>query len=281
MQVRMLYVGRTHTAHKARVQILYGGKTHTAHIRPVRRKFTCYTRGKDTHGTIGGRRPGAGDIVLRPPTNEVRVALAGKSLPALLAAPACQLAPPRATRSAPVAWALRTPDACGKPDLRLALRARRSAHGAARLCAGRHSRWLPSPPRATRSAPMAWARCAPGRLRQPGRGLALRARRRWRGRRAPGRLHVPPPITRALPLSGVDVEDVVRFALLESSVQARASRSCQGRGWGGVFQTSSCTSVRENASMLPQHVQCESARRATATGAPYPQARPIPRTLSA
>ena len=33
--------------------------------------------------------------------------------------------------------------------------------------------------------------------------------------------------------------------------------------------------------MLPQHVQCESARRATATGAPYPQVRPIPRTLSA
>ena len=32
---------------------------------------------------------------------------------------------------------------------------------------------------------------------------------------------------------------------------------------------------------LPQHVQCESARRATSTGAPYPQARPIPRTLSA
>ena len=46
-------------------------------------------------------------------------------------------------------------------------------------------------PVAARSAPMAWAlrRCAPGRL------------------------HVPPPITRALPLSGghVVVEDVVRF----------------------------------------------------------------------
>ena len=36
------------------------------------------------HGLIGGRRPGAGDIVLIPPTNDVRVALAGKSLPALL-----------------------------------------------------------------------------------------------------------------------------------------------------------------------------------------------------
>ena len=36
-------------------------------------------------------------------------------------------------------------------------------------------------------------RCAPGRLRQPGRGHALRARRRWRGRCAPGRLRVFPP----------------------------------------------------------------------------------------
>ena len=34
-------------------------------------------------------------------------------------------------------------------------------------------------------------RCAPGRLRQPSRGHALRARRRWRGRCAPGRLRQP------------------------------------------------------------------------------------------
>ena len=43
---------------------------------------------------------------------------------------------------------------------RYALGARRTAlraEGAVRLCAGRRSRWLPSPPRATRSAPMAWA----------------------------------------------------------------------------------------------------------------------------
>ena len=162
--------------------------------------------------------------------------------------------------------------------MRTALR----AEGAARLCAGRHSRWLPSPPRATSSAPMAWARCAPGRLRQPGRGLALRARRRWRGRRAPGRLHVPPPIMRALPLSGGDVvvEVVARSALIETLGARRASRYCRAR-WGGVFQTSSCTSVRGNACVLPPHVQCESARRASATGAPYPQARPTPRTLSA
>ena len=41
-------------------------------------------------------------------------------------------------------------------------------------------------------------RCAPGRLRQPGIGLALRARRRWRGRCAPGRLHVPRERARCL-----------------------------------------------------------------------------------
>ena len=69
---------------------------------------------------------------------------------------------------------------------RYALGARRTAlraEGAARLCARRRSRWLPSPPRATRSAPR-W-RAAPGAwapIRQPGRGPALRARRRRRGR---------------------------------------------------------------------------------------------------
>ena len=44
---------------------------------------------------------------------------------------------------------------------RYALGARRTAlraEGAARLCAKRRSRWLPSPPRATRSPPRAWAR---------------------------------------------------------------------------------------------------------------------------
>ena len=169
------------------------------------------------------------------------------------------------------------PGACGEPDLRLALRARRSAHGAAR-----RSRWLPSTARATRSAPMAWAL----RARAP---AAARSRRRaarsapmaWALRaRAP--TCCPPPVNvRALPLGGGDVEDVVRFALIDTLVARRASRSCRGRGWGGVFQTLSCTSVRGNACVLAQHVQCKSARRATATGALYPQARPTSRTLSA
>ena len=113
-----------------------------------------------------------------------------------------------------------------------------------------------SPPRATRTAPKAWE---------------LRAR---------ALLHVapPPPLMRALPLGCGDVEDVVRFTLLETLVARRASRSCRGRGWGGVVQTSSCASVRGNACVLPPHVQCASARSAAGIGAPSPQARP---TLSA
>ena len=135
-----------------------------------------------------------------------------------------QLAPPRATRSAPVAWALCAPGACGEPDLRLALRARRTAlalraegQGAlgARRCApvcraapggaaaGCHRRLALCARRRWRG------RCAPGRLRCASRQkppsvsvcwlcqhaswrrLALRARRRWRGRCAPGRLRQP------------------------------------------------------------------------------------------
>ena len=137
-----------------------------------------------------------------------------------------------------------------------------------------------SPPRATRSAPMAWALRArapataqsrPRAARSAPMAWALRARA----------LHVFPAITHALPLSGGDVDDVVRVALIETLGARRALRSCRGRGWGGVFQTLSCTSVRGNACVLAQHVQCKSARRATATGALYPQARPTSRTLSA
>ena len=63
---------------------------------------------------------------------------------------------------------------------RYALGARRTAlraEGAARLCAKRRSRWLPSPPRATRSPPRAWA---------------LRAR-------APAAAFSPPRATRSAP----------------------------------------------------------------------------------
>ena len=121
---------------------------------------------------------------------------------------------------------------------RSALGARRTAlraEGAARLCARRRSRWLPSPPRATRSAPR-W-RAAPGAwapIRQPGRGLALRARHQRRRRCTPERPHVLPRLRTLSPGDGGDVKDVVRFALLETLGATRASRSCRGRGWGGV-----------------------------------------------
>ena len=117
-------------------------------------------------------------------------------------------------------------------------------------------------------------------IRQPGRGLALRARHQRRRRCTPERPHVLPRLRTLSPGDGGDVKDVVRFALLETLGATRASRSCRGRGWGGVVQRSSCTSVRGDACVLQQHVQRESARRASATGAPYPQARPTPRTLT-
>ena len=179
--------------------------------------------------------------------------------------------------SALMAWALRA--RAPAASLITASRSALGAEGAVRLCIGRagcHRRL------ALCARRRGCGRCAPGCLRQPSRCLALRARRRRRGRYAPGRVHLlSPRYLRTLPLGGGDVEDVVRFALIETLVARRASRSCRRRGWEGVFQTLSCTSVRGNACVLAQHVQCESARRATGTGAPYPQARPTPRTLSA
>ena len=127
----------------------------------------------------------------------VRAALAGKSLPASAHRSVCclVLAAPRHASWRRLALRARrrwrgrcAPGACGEPDLRLALRARRTAlraEGAARLCAGRRSRWLPSTARATRSAPMAWAlrarapaaaRSRPRAARSAPMAWALRAR---------------------------------------------------------------------------------------------------------
>ena len=64
--------------------------------------------------------------------------------------------------------------------------------GAQPESAAAHCHWLQASPRVTRSAPMAWALRARAPVAQPGHCLALRARRRRRGRCAPGRLHVPP-----------------------------------------------------------------------------------------
>ena len=122
---------------------------------------------------------------------------------------------------------------------RYALGARRTAlraEGAARLCARRHSRWLPSPPRATRSAPI-W-RAAPGAwapIRQPGRGLALRARHQRRIGAARPSAHMCSPGCGRCLLGMVGIMQrrrALRFALLETLGATRASRSCRGRGWG-------------------------------------------------
>ena len=155
---------------------------------------------------------------------------------------------------------------------RSALGAQRCAPRALRACvrsgaaAGCHRRL------ALRARRRGRGRCAPGRLRQPFRRLALRARRRRRGRYAPGRVHLlSPRCMRTLPLGGGDVEDVVRFALLETLGARRASRSCRGRGWGGVVQTSSCASVRGTL------VCCRSMCSARRRGAPLGSERLPPR----
>ena len=135
-----------------------------------------------------------------------RVALAGISLPAhpgVLAAPASMpagAASRYALGDGGVGAARPAPAASLISASRYALGARRSAPRALRACvpggaaAGCHRRL------ALRARRRWRGRCAPGRLWQPGRRLALRARRRRHGRCAPGRLGaymcmLSPPIT--------------------------------------------------------------------------------------
>ena len=122
-----------------------------------------------------------------------RVALAGISLPAhpgVLAAPASMpagAASRYALGDGGVGAARPAPAASLISASRYALGARRSAPRALRACvpggaaAGCHRRL------ALRARRRWRGRCAPGRLWQPGRRLALRARRRRHGRCAPGR----------------------------------------------------------------------------------------------
>ena len=101
----------------------------------------------------------------------------------------------------------------------------------------RRAQWLSASPRVTRSAPMAWGLRARVPAAAGSLPCALRAWRQRRGRCEPWRLHLldPPANLRVLPLVGGDVEDVVRFALLETLGATRASSSCRGRGTeGGV-----------------------------------------------
>ena len=157
--------------------------------------------------------------------------------------------------------------------------------------------WLPASPRVTRSAPMAWAlrarapvaagslpratrsaprwRAAPGAwapIRQPGRGLALRARHQRRRRCTPERPHVLPRLRTLSPGDGGDVKDVVRFALLETLGATRASRSCRGRGWGGVSDIIMRKCAGERLRALYRSM-CSVSRR----GAPLQPERPTPR----
>ena len=220
----------------------------------------------------------------------VRAALAGKSLPAsqcVLAAPACHMPAGAASRYALGADGVGAarPAPAANP---ISASRTRSAHGAPR-----RGRCAPVCRAAQPLAAIAASRYALGAddvgAARPGACGSQVAASRYAlgaegvGAARPGAYMLPPrpPLMRALPLGGGDVEDVVRFTLLETLLARRASRSCRGRGWGGVVQTSSCASVRGNACVLPQHVQCASARSAAGIGAPSPQARPIPRAFSA
>ena len=146
----------------------------------------------------------------------VRAALAGKSLPASAACATCGCwlrhgmpagaASRYALGAGGVGAAHPAPAASLTCASRYALGARRTAlraEGAARLCAGRRSRWLPSTARATRSAPMAWAlrarapaaaRSRPRAARSAPMAWALRAR-------APAAAESRPRAARSAPMA--------------------------------------------------------------------------------
>ena len=148
-------------------------------------------------------------VVLIEPTYDVRELCASRQKPPSVSVcwlrqhASSQLTPPRATRSAPVAWALR---ARRMRRARSPPRATRSALGT-RRCAPRALRaCVPGRPgrRSVPLAAIAASRYALGAdgvgAARPGaytaaqsRPRALRARRRWRRRCTPERLHVLPP----------------------------------------------------------------------------------------
>ena len=138
------------------------------------------------------------------------------------------------------------PCACGEPDHHLALRARRLAPRALRACAA---------PGARRGlAAIAASRYALGAngvgAARPGACGSLIAASRYAlgtegvGAARPGACMCRPDIARILSGGGGDVEDVVRFALLETLGAMRASRSCRGRGWVGTPRGPHCRRCR-------------------------------------
>ena len=147
---------------------------------------------------------------------------------------------------------------------RYALRATRSAHGAVR-----RGRCAPVCRAAQPLAAIAASRYALNAegvgAARPGACGSLFAASRYAlgaggvGAARPGAYMCSPPDTlRTLPLGGGDVEDVVRFALLETLGARRASRSCRGRGWGGVVQT--CTSQACGATLVRRRSMCSASR---------------------
>ena len=180
-----------------------------------------------------------------------------------------------------VAWAggRCAPGACGESDLRLALRARRTAlraEGAARLCAGGRSRWLPSPPCATRSAPMAWAlrAWAPVAARSPPRSTRS-APKAWALRaRAPGRLHVhvipPDNCARCLLVVGMSKTSCASRCS-KRSVQGALRAPAEGEGgegWSRDHHARAC-----GGTLMCCRSMCSASRR----GAPLGSERLLPR----
>ena len=111
-----------------------------------------------------------------------------------------------------------------------------------------------------------------GRLRQPSRGLTLRARRRWRGRCAPGRLHVFPPIpdncARCLLVVGI-LKTSCASRCSRRLVQAALRAPAEGEGGEGCFRhhdaracggtlachrTSMCSASRRAAPLQPERL---------------------------
>ena len=221
-----------------------------------------------------------------------RVALAGISLPAhpgVLAAPASMpagAASRYALGDGGVGAARPAPAASLISASRYALGARRSAPRALRACVpggaatGCHRRL------ALRARRRWRGRCAPGRLWQPGRRLALRARRRRHGRCAPGRLgrlhvHVIPPDNCARCLLVGMSKTSCASRCSKRSVQGALRAPAEGEGgegWSRDHHARAC-----GGTLVCCRSMCSASRRGAPLGSErlLPQARPIPRAFSA
>ena len=158
-----------------------------------------------------------------------------------------------------------------------ALGARRCAPRALRACVpgrpGRRSVPLAAiaASRYALGADGAWALRARAPIRQPGRGLALRARRRWRrrciGAARPSAYMCSPPITRARRCLLVVGRSKTSCALRRSRRLCKARFTLLPRGRVGRGVSDIIMHERAGQRLRaygPQHVQCESARLGSA-----------------